>query len=186
MKQVLIICIVLIIGFDIYAQDTRTISYFNKDSVTVKKIEPFNYVVIERQGSLNQIGPLFSLLWEEMIKQFLSSDNTWNFFTVFYNLPNDTPEKDLRWGLGSRYAEDEEVYSPLTKKRWNYKKIVSVKFNGPVTETWNVYNKTIEWIKENDHKDVGPPIQRIRNYQTNTEGVGIADVELWIPIEVSE
>ena len=74
MKQVLVLCILSILGINISAQDADTMSLFNEDSVKVQEIEPFNYVVLEGQGSYNQIGSFYSKLWEEMIKQSIDPD----------------------------------------------------------------------------------------------------------------
>jgi len=172
-------------SINLMAQETETKPYFYQDSIKVQDIEAFTYIAHERKGSYSQMNAAYTTLWEESVKQFLAYDEH-GFFSVYHNSPSNTKEEDLKWEVGSKLIEDEgdEILNPLKKKKWDFKKVVTIKYDGPIGEEMGqAYEGIMKYISENGYQVVGPSLERHLKRPQMKDGVLIGSVKIWMPIE---
>lgn len=189
MKRTILTAIVLsIFSVTIIAQDNKEEAkpYFYEDSIKVDVIEPFSYVAYENKGSYTQIGPAYTALWEESVKQFVAYDHG-GFFTIYHNSPQNTDEADLKWDVCIKLSKEdddgEEFLEPLRREKWQVKDVAKLVFEGPFSEMGTAYAKLFEWIGKKGYQVAGSPAEKNLNRPSpNKDGVMVGKVEIWMPV----
>jgi effector-binding domain-containing protein len=180
-KAVIIIVLVLGSFMQISAQEN-----FNPDSIKIIEIEPFNYILYEMTGSYTQMNAAFTSLWEESTKQFLDYDEA--FFAMYYNSPSNTPEKELKWAVGTKLKSNDDVLIPLLKKKWESKTVAKAIYKGNFGKGLSdAYAKSITWITQKGYTINGQNMQRnIGKVQPDANGELCGTVEITFPIVKSK
>lgn len=164
----------------------ETKPYFYEDSIKVDEIEPFSYVAYANTGSYANIGPAYTALWEESVKQFVASEHG-GYFTIYHNSPQNTAEADLKWDVCIKLSKEEddgeEFLAPLRREKWAAKEVAKLLFEGPLTEMGNAYAKLFEWVGKKGYQIAGSPAEKNLNRPSaNKDGVMVGKVEIWMPV----
>jgi CubicO group peptidase (beta-lactamase class C family) len=144
--------------------------------IIVKKIDPFFYYTVEKNGNKESGSDAFHTLYNEIWEQRLYPE-----FTPFMY----TPMQKREWEVGRPLYKKTPVRAPLTVKKWSYRLHVSKTIAGDSDKEAreDAVAHMRDWIKGHDYVVCGPLMERL--YQTPViEGKFATErIEFLIPVE---
>jgi len=169
------------------AVNTEAEAETEEGKIEVKEVEPFSYCAVEMTGSFKQHGDAFGKLYSSAEKQGLPTNEP--LFGVYYDNPEETAEEELKWEVGFAVSDDTEVEEPLVLKKWEFKLVVSLDYEGPFSgeEMDGAFAEIMQWIEENGYTIVGPCMERYLGMPSqNEDGAMSGKIEIWMPVEKAE
>lgn len=127
--------------------------------VTVKKTEPATVAFIAVKGHFDQIptafGRLYSWIGEKGYKAHGPA------IAVYYDIPGQVPDDELRWELRSQISDDITESEPdgegLGVNRLGTTQVAAVMHRGPYEKLEETYQALALWVEENGYETNGPP-----------------------------
>jgi CubicO group peptidase (beta-lactamase class C family) len=151
--------------------------------IIVKKIDPFYYYTVEKNGNKEEVQDALNTLYSEIWTQHLFPVSA--PFIIYYSDPFTTPMQKLQWEVGRPLFKKTPVRAPLTVKKWNFVQHVSKTIPGDSEK--EAREEAIahmrDWIEGHDYVVCGPLMERL--YQTPViEGKFATErIEFLIPVE---
>ena len=150
--------------------------------IKIKDIKPMTVAYISMKGNLSQIPESFGKLYSWIV------GNNYNpvgpSIVVFYTVPEEVPDEDLRWELRSQLSGDVSEAEPdkdsIGVKKLAAAKIAAAMYEGPYENTVSVYIALNSWVTENGY-EINGPVEEL--YYNNPLEVGKeALTEIRIPV----
>jgi effector-binding domain-containing protein len=145
----------------------------------VKEIEPFHYACLEATGSFEQIPAKIGEFINTFMSQGLQAQG--DLFGIYLNDPSQVAEKDLKWLVGFKIADDSAVAAPLKKDKFNYTKAVYYTHKGPYDTVGKSYELIYKFIYSNGYKQAGPGMELYKNDPSEVKPEDI-ETEIVIPV----
>ena len=138
--------------------------------VTVKKTTPMTVAFITVKGHFNQIPAAFGRLYnwtsEKGYKALGPS------IAVYYDIPGQVPDDELRWELRSQISGDIAESRPdkdgLGVKHLEATQVATVMHRGPYEKLEETYKALTLWVEESGYEISGPPEEAYFNDPTQT------------------
>jgi len=143
-----------------FSMTTHTESVINSDGykirVSLRKIEPFTYTSIRRQGALSELETGARILMTNIGSQSIAPAGT--MFAVFHKIPEEGQGGNIDWEIGFPITAQVLPQPPLTKGQWNYPTVASTNHTGPIETISDPIDEIREWLDENGYIQDGPVI----------------------------
>ena len=126
--------------------------------VTVKQTEPMTVAFLGVKGHFSQIPTAFSRLYSWISEKGYTPHGP--AIAVYYDVPGQVPDDQLRWELRSQVSEDIVPTGPdeqgLGVKRVGAVQAATTMYKGPYEEMEGTYEALTEWVSENGYEINGP------------------------------
>ena len=139
-------------------------------NVKIKDISPMTVAFINVKGNFSQIPASFEKLygWTAM-KGYKPVGPA---IAVFYTIPQEVSDEELRWELRSELAGNIAEVEPDSEgsgvKRLGAVKMATTIYKGPYENIEPVYIALNNWIATNGYEVTGPPEELYYNDPTQT------------------
>ncbi len=127
--------------------------------VMVKQTKPMTVAFISVKGHFNQIPTAFGRLYSWITEKGYKPRGP--AIAVYYDVPGQVPDDQLRWELRSQISEDIVAIGPdeqgLGVKRVGAVQVAATMHKGPYEEIEGTYRALMAWVAENGYEINGPP-----------------------------
>ena len=138
---------------------------------TVKQTEPMTVAFLSVKGHFSQIPTAFGRLYSWISEKGYKPRGP--AITVYYDVPGQVPDDQLRWELRSQISEDIAAIGPdeqgLGVKRVGVAQVVTTMHKGPYEKIEGTYRALIDWVSENGYEINGPFEELYFNDSARTE-----------------
>lgn len=129
--------------------------------VQIKRTFPATVAFLEMKGSFSQVPEAFGKLYAWIETQGYTAAGM--PIGLYLSDPADTPAEELMWELWSPIDEFAEPRNPhadgLGVKRIEPMSVASTMHRGPYESIAPIYAELAQWVAENGHEIVGPPME---------------------------
>ncbi|HEY33662.1 MAG TPA: GyrI-like domain-containing protein [Dehalococcoidia bacterium] len=136
----------------------------------VKKTEPMTVAFIAVKGHFEQIPTAFNRLYGWISEKGYKARGP--AITVYYDIPGQVPDDELRWELRSQIsgdiAESEPDEEGLGVKHLEATQVAAAMHRGPYEKLEETYQALTLWVEENDYEINGPPEEAYYNDPAQT------------------
>ena len=139
-------------------------------AVTIKKTRPMTVAFITVKGRLGQIPTAFGRLYSWISEKGYKARGP--AIAVYYDIPGQVPDDELRWELRSQISGDIVESGPdgegLGVKNLGATQIATVMHRGPYEKLEETYQVLTLWVEENGYEMSGPPEEAYFNDPAQT------------------
>lgn len=125
--------------------------------VAIVEFGPMTVAYTEHTGTYTGIGKAIGTLMAQVKKQKI--DATGSVMAIYYNSPNDVPEKELRWDVAVEVPEGTEAAAPLMVRTIEPSPVAQLAFRGTPKELTTAYGRLMAAVGQSGHEPVGPAIE---------------------------
>ncbi len=150
MKKRILLLALLIPFIMLYATD-----------VTIKDYSGLNLVVMDFQGSFDQMESAFEKIMQAASGQNISLAGA--PYAVYYNNPMDVPEDQLKWAVGVPVPEETTAEAPLKIRSFEPFQAAFAVHTGPYDQIQSTYMDVFSFIMENGYQVAYPAFERYLN-----------------------
>ena len=126
--------------------------------VSIKQMEPVTVAFLGVKGHFSQIPTAFGRLYSWISEKGYTPRGP--AITVYYDVPGQVPDDQLRWELRSQISEDIVATGPdeqgLGIKQVGTVQVATAMYKGPYEEMEGTYTALTEWVSENGYEINGP------------------------------
>ena len=138
-------------------------------TVTIKELPALKLAVIEHQGSYLKIGQAFEKVFAISHQHNLLHNNT-RAFGIYYDNPNEIPEKDLRAKAGITISDEDNPETGLSITTTASGKYATMIHTGAYSELENAYQWLYGvWLINSDEEPANAPV--LEEYLNNPREV---------------
>jgi len=138
--------------------------------VTIKQTEPMIVAFLSVKGHFSQIPTAFGRLYSWISEKGYKPRGP--AIAVYYDVPGQVPDDQLRWELRSQISENTVVIGPneqgLGVKRVGAVQVVATMHKGPYENIEGTYRALTDWVSENGYEINGPFEELYFNNSTRT------------------
>ena len=149
--------------------------------VTVKQTEPMTVAFLGVKGHFSQIPTAFSRLYSWISEKGYTPHGP--AIAVYYDVPGQVPDDQLRWELRSQLSEDivptGSDEQGLGIKRVGAVQVATTMHKGPYEKVEGTYEALTEWVSENGYEINGPAEEL---YLNNPESPEELVTEIRVPV----
>lgn len=138
--------------------------------VTIRQTEPMTVAFLSVKGHFSQIPTTFGKLYNWISEKGYKPRGP--AITVYYDVPGQVPDDQLRWELRSQISENIVAIGPneqgLGVKRVEAVQVVTTMHKGPYEKIEGTYRALTGWVSENGYEINGPFEELYFNDPTGT------------------
>ncbi|MBA7467499.1 DNA gyrase inhibitor [subsurface metagenome] len=146
--------------------------------VKIKDIKPMTVAFINVKGSFSQIPLTFQKLYGWIAQKGYKPIGP--SIAVYYNVPGEVPDEQLRWELRSQLSGDMAEVEPDTEafgvKKVDAVKMATTMYKGPYENIEPVYGALNTWVAASDYEVSGPVEELYYNDPTVAEVEPITEI----------
>ena len=126
--------------------------------VTLKQDEPMTVAYYSARGGMDQVPSAFNKLYSWIREKGYKAKGP--AILVYYDLPGQVQEKDLRWELRSQISDELDAIEPNSEgfgvKHLRPGQVAATLYRGPYDKIEQTYISLRDWISENSYEINGP------------------------------
>ncbi len=148
--------------------------------IKAKDIKPRTVASIKMTGGFSQIPETFQRLYGWIAHKGYQAIGP--SIAVYYNIPGEVPEEQLRWELMSQIPDDTTEMAPGTDgvavKKLEAVKVASTMYEGPYEKIEPVYIALNTWLANNNYELKGSPEELYYNDPTKPGVVPLTEIRI--------
>ncbi|MFH0849002.1 MAG: GyrI-like domain-containing protein [archaeon] len=134
-------------------------------------------------------GPYDKVPWEDYIKRLYGWTKEQKVMPGFYPMaiyhddPEKTPPEDCRSDIAITFKGRAKEQGEVKTRRMAAMKVATISHKGPGSEFKSTYTTLSDWIKRNEYKISGPPIEVYSKKPEVVDGVTVLYAKVMMPVK---